>query len=162
MERVIFSNKMGIMNIVYIGLAIGLGAVVVLLQEGGRNFGMMAAIMGCIFLFCLLVMWLVIKLVASRNIAHLAQSATGMTAEMTHMLGRGRVIALPATGPEDWGWEVQRVGKRGNQRVPVLKLNVGGATYKLWLSGAKVFDKDAFRQLAPVPMQEMEAAGFFK
>ena len=162
MDRVIFSNKMGVMNIAYIALAICLGTAIVLLQDGGKNLGMLAAIMGSIFVFCLLFMWLMIKLVARRNIAHLVHSSTGMTAEMTHMLGKGEIISLPPSRPEDWSWEIQKTGKRGQQRVPVLKLNVHGATYKLWLSGAKVFDKDAFRQLAPQPMQEMEAAGLVK
>lgn len=159
MERVIFSNKVGIKNILLIVLALGLAAVLVLVQEGGKNIGMVAAIMGGSFVFCLLVFWLLIKLIARRNIAELKQSPTGMTAEMTHMLGRGEVITLSASKPEDWSWEVQRVGKRGSQRVPVLKLKANGQVYKLWISGAKVFDKDAFRQLAPVPTQEMEAAG---
>jgi hypothetical protein len=85
-----------------------------------------------------------------------------MTAEMTHMLGRGQIIALPPPAPEDWSWEIQKAGKRGRQSVPVLKLNSNGTTYKLWLSGAKVFDKEAFRHLAPVPMREIEAAGLVR
>lgn len=40
--------------------------------------------------------------------------------------------------------------------MPALKLNAYGKTCELWLSGAKVFNEDAFRHLAPLPMQEME------
>lgn len=162
MERVIYSNRTGMMNIFFIFLALALAAVIIVGQEGGKNLVMISVIMGGLFVFSMLVLWIIIKLVASRNIVHLVQTATGMSAEMTHMLGRGKVIALPTPKPEDWSWEVRRVGKRGSERAPVLKFKANGAVYTLWVGGPKVFDKEAFRQLAPVPMQEMEAAGFLK
>ena len=162
MDRIIFSNKMGLMNIFYIVLALAFASVVVLAQDGGKNAAMLLAIMGCLLLFCLVLLWVMIKLIAGNTIAELIQSSSGLTAEMTHMFGRGKKILLPLPRPEDWSWEIKKTGKRGRQRVPILKLASGGRTYKLWLAGAKTFDREIFRQMAPRPMQEMAAAGLVK
>lgn len=162
MDNVIFSNRMGPRTFLSIAVAfVAVGALFLAVGRGEDILLMLAIVVG-LFLVTLLLTWIVVLMTARNNVAELARRPGGLSVEMIHMLGKGDRLDLPATRPEDWSWALQRYGKNKSQKTAVIKLASGGRTFKLWLSGAKIVDIDALKDLAPHIVPEMQAAGFLK
>ena len=162
MNTVIFSNKMGLRNLFYVAIVLIAAGAVVLASQGGDGVMLMLGVVFGILLVSLGLVWLIVKIAAANNVAELTRTPDGLVAEMVHMFGRGDKLALPMPEPDDWTWELLRHGRGSRQKLPVIKLRSGNRTFKLWMQGVRVLDKDAFREIAPGVIEEMQAAGYVK
>ena len=162
MNTVIFSNKMGLRNLFYVAIVLIAAGAVVLASQGGDGVVLMLGVVFGILLVSLGLVWLIVKIAAANNVAELTRTPDGLVAEMVHMFGRGDKLVLPMPEPDDWTWELLRHGRGSRQKLPVIKLRSGNRTFKLWMQGVRVLDKDAFREIAPGVIEEMQAAGYVK
>jgi len=159
---IIFSNKMGLRNLFYVAIVLITVGALLLASNGGDGIALMLSAVFGIVLISLAMVWLVVKIAAANNVAELTRMPDGLVAEMVHMFGKGERLALPMPRPDDWTWELLRHGKGSRQKTPVIKLRSGNRTFKLWMTGVRVLDKDTFRQIAPGVIEEMQAAGYVK
>lgn len=163
MNKVIFSNKMGLRNLFYVAIVLVAVGALLLTSHGGDGVVLMLGAVFGILLASLGMVWLVVKIAAANNVAELTRSPDGLVAEMVHMFGRGNKLALPMPAPDDWSWELLRHGRgTTRRRTPLIKLRSGSRTLTLWMTGVRVLDKDAFREIAPGVIEEMQAAGYLK
>lgn len=161
-DKVIFSNKMGLRNLFYVAIVLIAAGAFLLASHGGEGVALMLGAVFGILLVSLGMVWLVVKIAASNNVAELSRTPDGLVAEMVHMFGKGDRLALPMPQPDDWTWELLRHGRGSRQKTPVIKLRSGNRTFKLWMTGVRRLDKDAFREIAPGVIEEMQAAGYVK
>jgi hypothetical protein len=160
--KIIFSNKMGLRNLFYVAIVVIAAGALLLASHGGEGIALMLGAVFAIVLLSLGMVWLVVKVAAASNIAELSRTQDGLVAEMVHMFGKGAKLALPMPRPDDWSWELLRHGKGSRQKTAVIKLRSENRTFKLWMTGVRVLDKDAFREIAPGVIEEMQAAGYVK
>lgn len=162
MDKVIFSNKMGLRNLFYLAIALlAIGAFLLASQGGDGVALMLGAVLGLV-LIGLAMVWTLVRFAAVDNVAVLSRTPDGLVAEMVHMFGRGKRLTLPLPAPDDWSWELVRVGNGNRRKTPLIKLRSGGRTFKLWMTGVRALDKQAFRDIAPGVIEEMQAAGYVK
>lgn len=162
MNTIIFSNKMGLRNLFYVAIVLIAAGALLLASHGGEGIALMLGAVFAILLVSLGIVWLVVKIAATNNVAELTRTPDGLVAEMVHMFGKGDRLVLPMPEPDDWSWELLRHGRGTRQKLPVIKLKSGNRTLKLWMNGVRLLDKDAFREIAPGVIEEMQAAGYVK
>ena len=157
MDRILFSNRMGGKNLLWIASGFVIAGIFIAIQDGGANLMQTLAIVGGLFVGSILILWLVMKLAMRNQIAELVRQGNFLQAEMIHIYGKGEKIRLPMPAPGDWSWSTQRVGKRGSRQA-TLKFTSSGRIFTMPLHGAKV-DIDGLRTLAPVVVGEIVAGG---
>ena len=162
LNKVIFSNKMGLRNLFYVAIVLIAVGALALASHGGEGVALMLGAVFAILLISLGVVWLIVKIAAANNVAELTRTPDGLIAEMVHMFRKGNRLVLPMPEPEDWSWELLRHSRGSRQKMPLIKLRSGNRTLKLWMNGVRVLDKDAFREIAPGVIEEMQAAGYVK
>lgn len=162
MNKVIFSNKMGLRNLFYVAIVLMAVGALLLTSHGGEGVALMLGSVFVILLASLGMVWLVVKFATVDNVAELTRTPDGLVAEMVHMFGRGNKLVLPMPAPDDWSWELLRHGRGTRHKTPLIKLRSGNRILKFWMTGVRVLDKDAFREIAPGVIEEMQAAGYVK
>lgn len=158
MDHVLFSNRMGGRNLLWIGSGFAIAGIFIAVQDRGENLTQTLAIVGGLFVVSILILWLVMKFAMRNQIAELIRHDHGLQAEMIHITGNGEKVRLPLPAPGEWSWSTQRVGKRGNKHAAMLKLTSAGRTFTMPLHGAKV-DVAGLRALAPAVIDEIVAGG---
>lgn len=153
MDRVLFSNRMGGKNLLYIGLGFAI-AIAVLIAQGGDPKTMLM-IGGGLVVVTFGLLAVILSLMGRKQVAELTQRDGTLIAEMVHIVGRGQKVDIPvgATG----NWRVREQAGRSNRPYVSLQFDANGRTFSLPLSDAKRIDLTGLRALAPEAVDAMTA-----
>ena len=162
MNRTLFSNRMGGRNLLYIASGFAIAGVILAFQDRDANVTRIVAIVGGLFVFAMLVLWLVMKFAMRNQLAELVRRDDTLEAELIHMFGRGEKLVLPIPAQHDWGWKTARAGRRGSRLSAILTLAVPGRTFTMPLEGAGVVDIEGLRAMAPDIVAELVRGGFVR
>jgi hypothetical protein len=144
MKTVIFENRMSASS--WFALALGFIAASAVVIIGGRNVAMGMALVSGTALATVIVIVAAVAFMGRRQLAVLTLENGMLEAEHFSLLGKGRRFSFPAVEASKWRWKARTA--RG-VKYATLAFTYDGVEYTMPLTGAKVKDLDAFREIAP-------------
>lgn len=156
MNRVLFSNRMGGKNLLYIGSGFAIAGIFIAIQDRGADLAQLIAIIGGLFTFCIAVLWLIMTFAMRSQIAELVRHDDMLEAEMIHIIGRGRKLRIPVRSTDNWRWTSHSTGRRGG-RSATIRFDADDRSYSMPLHGASQVDLEGLHALAPAAIGELLA-----
>jgi hypothetical protein len=140
METVVFRNRMGGSNLLWIAFAFALAGAWLIFT--GTDVLLTLGIVAALVVASYAMVAVIIAMSARRQIAELRETPAGLWVEMVHLFGKGRQFTLAPDQVQGWTLTGART------KYATLHLKTADQGYKLPLYGAKVVDRDSLLRLA--------------